>query len=76
MLCNLHSFREDEFAEKSYSQIISKTAKLNPLFPESSFKTGGNLVLGSAYGIRTRDLLLEMDQIHLRGSIETIPVPS
>ena len=35
--------------------------KSNPLFPEFSFKTGGNFIIGSAYRIRTGDLLLERE---------------
>ena len=53
--------RENELVETYYWQIIGKGTKLSPLFQESNFKTGGNFIIGSAYGIRTRDLLLERE---------------
>ena len=44
-----------------YLMKIERIAEISPLFPKFSFKTGGKLCFGSAYGIRTRDLLLERE---------------
>ena len=47
--------------DRDWWQDSSKVANTNPMPPEFNLRTGGDFIIGSAYRIRTGDLLLERE---------------